>query len=230
MNDPAARGYDRLAPWYQTLERMRFGGGLQRARVALLTDLPHCQHALFIGDGDGRLLQAFAVQQPQCRVTSIDISSRMLDRQRQRLGRRCAFAEEPQVRWVQADIRRCDISPQRYDLIVTAFHLDCFPEEEVGRLVERLEAALREQGCWYVVDFAIPRGGWRRLWARFWTAMMIAFFRWQTALATSSLPDVRQVFADRGWTVKGQRVSRGGMLYSVLLRRPSRTGPQVGDG
>lgn len=223
VSDRVARGYDRLAPWYQTIEWLRFGGGLQRSRTALLNELPRCQQALFIGDGDGRLLQAFARQQPDCRVTSIDVSSRMLACQRQRLAclspRLGEQADGAQYHWVQADIRQYEVPPQQYDLIITAFHLDCFTQSEIESLVDRLGESLRCQGYWYVVDFAVPKRGWRRHWARFWTAVMIAFFRWQTGLASSAIVDIPQVFFDRGWTVLTQQVSPSGMQFSMLLRR-----------
>lgn len=225
VNDRAARGYDRLAPWYQAIEWLRFGGGLQKSRTALLNDLPDCQQALFIGDGDGRLLQAFAQQQPDCRVTSIDVSPRMLSYQRQRLARqRQRLGKQldgSQYQWVQADIWQYDVPPQRYDLIVTAFHLDCFTQSEIEHLVVRLAKGLRCQGCWYVVDFAVPERGWRRYWARFWTAVMIAFFRWQTGLSTRMIVDIPQVFFELGWTTIAARVSPSGMRFAMLLRRPA---------
>ncbi len=217
MNDRVARGYDRLAPWYQAIEWLRFGGRLQTARIALLKDLPRCQRALFIGDGDGRLLQAFAAEQPECRVTSVDISAQMLARQRQRIG---PGADSSQYQWVQADIRQYKLPRQRYDLIVTAFHLDCFQVAEIEALAVRLAAAVRPRGCWYVVDFAIPKRGWRRFWARFWTALMIAFFRWQTGLVTTEIVDLPELFLQHGWTVIGQRVSSSGLQFSMLLRCP----------
>lgn len=225
VSDRVARGYDRLAPWYQAIEWLRFGGGLQKSRIALLNDLPECQQALFIGDGDGRLLQAFAQQQPDCRVTSIDVSSRMLAYQRQRLANQSQRLGEQldgsQYQWVQADIRQYEVPPQRYDLIVTAFHLDCFTQAEIEHLVVRLAKGLGGQGYWYVVDFAVPKRGWRQYWAKCWTAVMIAFFRWQTGLSSRTIVDIPQVFFQLGWTATAEQVSPSGMRFAMLLRRPA---------
>lgn len=107
-----ARGYDRLASSYRGIEWLVFGSQLQRARVALIDQLPDWNRLLILGDGDGRLLeQLYAYrrsreqhrmlshqsphqrsQQPsgaQSRswsITSVDYSSAMLQRQQSRLA------------------------------------------------------------------------------------------------------------------------------------------------
>lgn len=97
-------GYDRLAKWYACIERLRFRGTLQRARLSLLDELPSVQRVLFLGEGDGRLLVPFARRQPQAEIVSLDISGAMIRRQYQRFT---ASGCSNRIRWVQANVSRC---------------------------------------------------------------------------------------------------------------------------
>lgn len=210
-----ARGYDQLAPFYQSMERLRFGSSLQRARTSLLDQIPDCENALFLGDGDGRLLTEFSRRRPQCRVTSLDISERMLRLQQRRLKRR---NDKSNVQFVHADVRDWTAPPETFDLIVTAFHLDCFKASEVAELTARLTPSLRERGCWYVVDFAIPDGGWKRHWARVWSTAMILFFRIQTGLQGKEIIDFRRMFGHLGWSALAEFESPNGFQFATIFQ------------
>ncbi len=108
-NARSQRGYDRLARGYQGLEWLVFGNQLQRARVALIDQLPVWQRLLIYGDGNGRLLEQLYAVRCGCEthtpstelssacertlpsdrpwsITSVDHSPAMLRRQQLRLA------------------------------------------------------------------------------------------------------------------------------------------------
>jgi ubiquinone/menaquinone biosynthesis C-methylase UbiE len=192
--EKSIRGYDRLARPYRCLEQSLFRGQLQRARLAMLGDLPDTKHALILGDGDGRLLEQLCRAQPGCRFTSVDQSGQMLRRQRQRVER--AEASE-RVELVAADARDFRPTLSQYDLLVTAFFLDCFSSQELPCLLDQWLRGVRAGGLLYFVDFTQPRSGWRRYRAVLYLAIMHRFFRWQTGLPNRRLVDLDAVLNEQ---------------------------------
>ena len=213
--DKSVRGYDRLARPYGWLERSLFRGHLQRARLALLGDLPETKHALVLGDGDGRLLEQLCRAQPRCRVTSVDQSGQMLRRQRQRLER---VGASDRVEWVHADARDFRPTASQYDLIVTAFFLDCFSRQELPSLLEQWLDGVRSGGVLYFVDFVQPRSGWRRSRAAGYLAIMHRVFRWQTGLPNRSLVDLIAVLDERPISLIKSTRHNHEMIVSRLYR------------
>ena len=194
MNDNAksVRGYDRLAKIYRGLEICLFGNALLRARLALLEQLPRVGRALVLGDGTGRLLEELCITQPDCRITSVDQSRQMLNQQRRRVERIGAI---DRVDLIQADVRSYDVPENHFDLVVAAFFLDCFSDDELAENVPRFVAGLRDDGTFYFVDFVWPSSTWRRRQATAYQWLMHRFFRWQTGLPNRRLVDLETVLA-----------------------------------
>ncbi len=217
----AQRGYDRLAPFYQTLEKCLFGARLQAARTALLSDLPQVSHAVFLGDGDGRLLRAFCQRQPNCRVTSLDQSQAMLEKQRQGLA---AIGAASRVAYIQADVLEDPLSALTRDkppieLLVTAFFWDCFTQQQLASLIEAWINAIEPGGYLYVVDFCHPNTKWRRIQSAIYQSLMHVLFRFQTGLPNRRLIELTPMF-DRP-DLKLQREDRSvhPMLFSRLYQK-----------
>ncbi|TWU65132.1 class I SAM-dependent methyltransferase [Crateriforma conspicua] len=227
-------GYDRLAKWYRWVEWSRFGGRLQRARQRGLDDLPASPNAvLFVGDGDGRLLESFLQRFAPEQVVSVDYSRQMLLLQRKRIDgagwsqdSNASTDNQSVVRFVQADSRQLPIE-RRFDVVVTAFHLDCFVDDELDDVVRQIGCCVQSDGVWYVVDFIEPRGGLTRWWAVMWSNLMIIFFRYATGLETRRLPDVSGAMGRAGWQKYSQRRDFLGWIDSSVYRR--RIDPSV-DG
>lgn len=130
-----------------------FGVRLHQTRLALLDQLPSIQTALFLGDGDGRLLEAFCKRQPHADVTSIDQSPKMLASQRCRIDR---LSHSGQIHFELANAIDYKPPEQSFDLIVSAYFLDCFTEQQLRESLPRWLAALKPDGKLYYVDFCVP--------------------------------------------------------------------------
>ncbi|MDQ1692567.1 MAG: hypothetical protein QOH85_102, partial [Acidobacteriaceae bacterium] len=157
MSAPA--NFNRLAHAYRWMEYLSFGTCLMYVRQWRIPEMQHRRRALVYGDGDGRFLARLVRQAPGLQVTAVDASARML----QVAARRLPPAASVQL--VQADAlgfqpsrEQLSFEPGGYDLIVSHFFLDCFSEDEVGCLVERVNAAAAESAVWVISDFAVPRG------------------------------------------------------------------------
>jgi ubiquinone/menaquinone biosynthesis C-methylase UbiE len=163
--------FDRVAPFYRTLEWLVFGDQLQRARVAFLAEIETPSRVLITGEGDGRFLADFVRQYPDAEVDCVDASERMIALARSRLG------AGHRVTFIHADIRDRSLPPQHYDLIVTHFFLDCFTEEVLSTVVSKLADSATSDAQWLIADFCEPPRGWRRLWTRWLIPVMYGFFR-----------------------------------------------------
>ena len=211
--------FDGVAQWYRALETIAFGNALQRARIACLDEIGSPHRALIVGEGNGRFLCELVSRQPTLDVDCLDASARMLDLARHRI-----LAKQPdragRIRFLHCDIDSWQ-SEHRYDLIVTHFVLDCFNEDQVGRIVARLAQAAAEDAAWLLADFRMPPAGFQRIHARAWLAVMYRFFRSIAGIEARDLVDPSPFLRAEGFALARQYLFRRGMLKSELWRRNS---------
>jgi len=209
--------FDAVAPWYRSLETIAFGNALQRCRVAYLSEVGSSRRALVVGEGNGRFLCALLRAHPEIEVDCVDASDRMLELARQRIQRELPRSAA-QVRFLHRDVSSWAPPENRYDLVVTHFVLDCFPEAELVDVIKRLARAAKPKAVWLLADFRIPARGSARLRARVWLAVMYRFFRLTARIPASQLIDPTPFLQAAGFTLARQRLFRRGMLKSELWR------------
>jgi hypothetical protein len=124
------------------------------------------------------------------------------------------------VFFICADARGFSPDAGHYDAVVTLFVLDCFIPQDVASVVMRMGAALSTEAPWIFSDFTLPPRGIARLRARAWLALLYAFFRWETALAVSSLPPSEEILEEAGWRRSETLGLQWGLLRSSVYRRP----------
>lgn len=211
--------FDRLAPAYQTLEHITFGGLLHWCRTAHLERLRECRRALILGDGDGRFLADLLRTNPHVEVDSLDISTGMLALARRRTAK--IPGAPNRVRFTLGDARTDPLPASGYDLIVTNFFLDCFCPAELAAVVRRVAAACAPDALWVDGDFRLPVSGWARPVARALLATMYAFFRLTTRLPTGRLTDPAPLLAAEGFSLIEEVTRLRGFLSSRLWMRGS---------
>ncbi len=189
------------------MEYAAFGRALERRRAAFLGAAYTARRVLALGDGDGRALAALLAAAPRARIDYVDASAKMMALARARAGTH-------RVNYRRADARALRLRNSQYDLVVTHFFLDCFNDAELSALVERTARAAAPSARWIVSEFRPAT-----LFARLLIALMYAFFRGATGLATRRLADHHPHLACNGFRL--QRVERtwGGMLASELWVR-----------
>jgi ubiquinone/menaquinone biosynthesis C-methylase UbiE len=207
--------FDSLSRPYRWLERIAFGGALERARFAHLDALSEARRVLLLGDGDGRFLEQLLRIAPEARVDSIDASAGML-----RLAEaRVTPADRARVSLQRADALTVPLRDAEYDTVVTLFFLDCFTPSETRALVQRVSSALEPRATWLFADFAIPEQGLQRFGARLVTGGLYWFFRWQTGITAQHLPDSEGEIAAAGFRATQAKSLAFGLLRSVMFRR-----------
>jgi ubiquinone/menaquinone biosynthesis C-methylase UbiE len=210
--------FDAIAPAYQTLETIAFGGALQRARSACLGKIGTPRRGLIAGEGNGRFLCELLRRHPSIEVDCVDASQRMLKLARQRIERRLP-TDATRVRFLQRDIRSWTPPEASYDLIVSHFFLDCFADEGLSDVVAKLSRAATPSATWLLADFCIPAGGFARVRAGLWLAAMYRFFRLTAGIEAANLEDPSPFLRTAGFTLASQHLFRSGMVKSQLWRR-----------
>ncbi len=210
--------FDALAPWYRTLEWIAFGDELQRCRVACLGEIAAPRRALIIGEGNGRFLCELLRFHPEVEVDCIDASHRMLQLARKRIADELGNRLE-RVHFLHDDIMSWSPPKHHYDLVVTHFVLDCFPEAVVAGITKKLALAAMADANWLLADFCVPRNGMARFCARSRLAMMYLFFRLMTRIEARELVDPTPLMRAEGFVLARQHPFRKGTLKSEMWRR-----------
>jgi ubiquinone/menaquinone biosynthesis C-methylase UbiE len=210
--------FDALAPWYRTLEWVAFGDDLQRCRVACLGEITAPRRALIVGEGNGRFLCELLRLHPGVEVDCLDASQRMLRLARERVDRELPGRAES-VRFLHQDITLWTPPEHRYDLLVTHFVLDCFPEAAVAGIIKKLARAATDDVNWLLADFCVPANGIARLHARAWLAAMYMFFRVTARIDARELIDPTALLRAEAFGSARQHLLRCGFLKSEMWRR-----------
>jgi SAM-dependent methyltransferase len=215
--------FDRLAPAYQALERVTFGGLLHWCRTAHLARLGACRRALVLGDGDGRFLADLLRANPEIEADSLDISAGMLALARRRVA--AVPGGLSRVRFVRADARTDSLPGAGYDLVVTNFFLDCFRPAELAAVVRRGAAGCAPGATWVDGDFRVPPGGWERVAAKALLAAMYTFFCVATRLPARRLTDPAPLLEAEGFALAGEASRLRGFLSARLWVRAATATP-----
>jgi SAM-dependent methyltransferase len=193
---------DRLAPWYEFLERATYGDILWRARTHFLPQLSG--RVLLLGDGDGR----FAAQLAQRRVTVevLELSAGMITQAQKRPAAQS-------IRFHHADARTWPFPPAHYDAVVAHFFWDCFNPADLAPLLARVLPSLKPGGLWIISEFRAER--W---WQRWVVRAMYVAFGWLTGLRVRQLPGYEAAFQTAGLRKVAERTRLAGLVVSQQWR------------
>ena len=206
--------FDRLAPFYRTMERFTAGDKLQRCRVTFLGEIPEPRKVLLAGEGHGRFLPECVKRFPEARIVVVDASQRMLEIA-------AAKVTSSRVEFVLADLLQWQGTPGEFDLIVTHFFLDCFPPAELAAVVIKLGELAAPQADWLLADFEIAPAGPARWRSRLIVATLYRFFRLVTSLKADALTPPDGDLLKAGFTRHRRVTSEWGLLKSEWWRRSS---------
>lgn len=214
---PATIDCDFIAPFYQPVEHLCFGDALDRRRTAFLPFLHDAQQAISCGEGDGRFMAAFLGSNPRVQVTAVDVSCRMLEIARRRVGQ---MGDGFQQRAQYFCTELTAFQPQaNFDLIATHFFLDCFSTSELQDVVQRIAGWAAPGARWVVSEFHQPSHGLAHLWTGAVVRSLYAAFRVTTGLRVTRLPHWHPALVAAGLELQRQEYACGGLLVSELWQR-----------
>lgn len=207
--------FDRLARYYDSMEYVLAGTKLERARAAHLPALAHCQRILSVGEGHGRFAALCARLHPEADLVCIDSSKQMLTRAAKRLSK-LGPSVQSRVTLCHQDVLQWQPRETPFDAVVTCFFLDCFPHEDLGRIIKKLTSCCRANAVWLNVDFSLPTTGLTRTRARFVHWLMYAFFRSAVRLPARSLAEPGPLLEAEGWRRCRQQSFEWGLITSTV--------------
>ncbi|MEZ2348506.1 class I SAM-dependent methyltransferase [Terriglobus sp. RCC_193] len=212
-------GFDRLAKPYRWMEYLSFGTALEHCRFHFLPLLRNTQHALLLGDGDGRFTAALLQQAGTADAFAIDDSAAMLHA----LQERCtAIGAASRLRTLCTRLNDGlpeAIAGKHFDLIATHFFLDCLRDTEVERIVHDAALCTTSDAYWVISEFRVPNHGVMRLPSRLIVRLLYLAFRILTGLRAQKLPDYGAILRLYGWRMQQQKTWLAGLLVSELWQR-----------
>ena len=203
-----ARGFDRVAGYYDRLAKLVFGDSLLKAQHALTNALPGRKTILVAGGGTGAVLAALRKAKPK-QLHFLEASKKMMA-----LAKKNDYGAYP-INWLYADVREVDLPA--VDVVVTQFFLDVFEQEEAKHLIKRLAAHVPEGGYWLYADF-LPAAEvqWYQgilLW------LMLRFFRITVGLSAKAVTNHLPMIEAQGFRCIASERHVNGMVQVCLLRK-----------
>jgi ubiquinone/menaquinone biosynthesis C-methylase UbiE len=210
--------FDALALHYRWMERVLAGEKLQRARLAFVDCVRDTRRVLLVGEGHGRFLEECVRAFPGANLTVVDESARMLSVARSGVEKENR-ARAAKMEFIHSDVLQWTPPARAFDLIVTNFFLDCFPESLLPSVIQKLSAAASSQARWLIADFQIPSNGLARRRAKLIHATMYLFFRMATRLPARRWIDPDPFLRAEGFLLGARTVSEWGLIRSDCWHR-----------
>lgn len=213
----APPNFNRIASLYRWSEYLALGTLLEQVRFYFLPQLKNRGNALILGDGDGRFLARLLSQDLALHAVAVDSSTKMLELLQTRCLRSAPDAAS-RLRTIHGSALEVEV-PLQTGLIATHFLLDCFTQEQVDALAQRLAAHVAPGCLWVVSDFETPRHPLLRpLGAAYIRALYLAF-RVLTGLRITRLPNPQRALVAAGFIRIERHTRCGGLLYTELWKK-----------
>jgi ubiquinone/menaquinone biosynthesis C-methylase UbiE len=186
--------YDKIAPIYDTLSKLVFNRSQLLGQIEQLKNLSDNQHILICGGGSGKILDEISIRMPRgIQILYLDSSQKMIEIAKTR-NRGSNIIE-----FVCQDILEFE-TDRRFDVIVTSFFFDNFPEDKANYVFEKLDNLLISNGLWFQNDFTLSSntGIW---WKSIMLKIMYLFFNLTSNLGNSKLIEMEAIFDAHSYKV-----------------------------
>lgn len=107
----------------------------------------------------------------------------------------------------------------KFDLIMTNFFLDQFPEVELKQLIAALNKTLIAGGNWYYTDFVLDTNNKHYWWQKILVLVMYQFFRLTTNGKTQRLIDTTTFFKINNLRLVREEKTYKGLICTRLYEK-----------
>lgn len=192
--------FDKVAKVYDALAALVFGDKLDKAQQTFVNKLKCNEKILIIGGGTGKILE-WLPQDAGLMVDYLELSSQMIEKARKRRSKAL------ETNFIQDDIM---MHEGKYDVIIANFFLDCFNEEQLVRVIEKIESLMKVKGKLIVADFSLSTGQRDQLLNK----LMHRFFKLVANLESDHLKDIRGIILQSEFIETHYRDFDRGQLFS----------------
>ena len=199
------KGYDLLAPVYDTLVKFVFKNQLYHAQNYYLNRLTIDQHILIVGGGRGKILETMDQQNIPLKITYLDASKKMI----------CYASRYPaknlDIQFMTGKAENFKPT-KKYDILITPFFLDQFEGSDLEKIIFTLSGFIRKQGIWIVTDFNKTE----KFRHRFLVKCMYHFFKFFTGIKAGKLSDYAYLIEKYEFTLVDSKQFSDGFIKSFL--------------
>ncbi|QDW26607.1 methyltransferase domain-containing protein [Pedobacter sp. KBS0701] len=204
--------YDKIANHYDTLSRLVFFKSQVNAQVNQLQYIPKDSSVLIVGGGTGSILEEITKIYPNgLKIVYVEISAKMIA-----LSQKRDFKNN-QVEFVNLGIE--DFSTDTvFDVVLTPFLFDNFAEQRAAKVFNLLNASLKKDGLWFLVDFSLNKnnGNW---WKWLLLKSMYSFFKLLGIVEANHLIDMNPYFLNADYQVLELRLYYGNFIKAVIFKK-----------
>lgn len=205
MSKTLARGFDRLAPFYDSLARLFIGEGIKQSQRQFLPNLHNKKKLLILGGGTGWILPHLFEINSSLEVHYIDVSENMIARAKREIS------SANSIQFIVGTIDSC--KEYGFDCVITNFFLDLFKDAELDPVIFRIKQRLLPEALWLVTDFVN-----QTRWHAWMLKVMYIFFRISTGLKTTCLPAWNSALIRAGAIKEDEKYFNRGFIQAVIFK------------
>ncbi|HEY5919069.1 MAG TPA: methyltransferase domain-containing protein [Chryseolinea sp.] len=202
------RGFDVIAPYYDSLARLVFGDSIRRCQLEYLDKIPPDAQVLIIGGGTGWLLSELIKINPSCRVWYLESSMKMLEMTKARFD----GVSNPKIVFIHGTEKNLQQYTEiHFDAVITNFYFDLFTSASLNLALGEIKKCF-SPGVTLLVSEFVARTRWHRLLL----FLMYRFFRWTCAIEARNLPDWEDQLKKNGFVQRSEATFYFGFIKSSM--------------
>ncbi|KRT15318.1 hypothetical protein ASU31_14905 [Pedobacter ginsenosidimutans] len=204
--------YDKIASHYDTLSRLVFFKSQVNAQINQLPYIQEGNTILIVGGGTGWILEELAkIYSGGLKIVYVEISAKMIALSQKR------NYKSNHVEFVNIGIEdfKTDVV---FDVILTPFLFDNFEEQRAVKVFDQLNAYLKKDGLWFLVDFSLNKinGNW---WKWLLLRLMYGFFKLLGIVEANQLIDMNPYFFKANYLIVEERLYYGSFIKATIFRK-----------
>ncbi len=187
--------FDRVATVYDRLAQLVFGNAIQKAQEYFLNDVPLKSKVLILGGGTGALLAKLLELKHTNEVWYIEASEKMLKLSKEKTN------DSGRVHFIHGTENSIP-SEIRFDVVITNFYLDLFPDELLDSVLGKIQNACKPDAMWLATDFIDGKKWWQFALLK----IMYSFFQITCGVQATHLPNWNQSLVSRSLVKKKSKL------------------------
>ncbi len=187
--------YKPVSKYYDLLSKCYSLGQIPRCRNAFTSNITADASVCFVGAGHGT--EAILAAEQGAQVTVVDVSQSMLGEFQKNLDK-ASDSTRQRVTIILDDITQV---LERYDIVVSNFFLNVFPEPQMLKMLDALLEKCNASGCLVIGDFIYQseRNGLIRLLQKLNWFFALKVFRLFVRNAQHPIYNYQPHLQERGW-------------------------------
>jgi len=207
------KGFNALSPFYDILSQLLFGRALFTSQNYFLNEIKSANSILVFGGGTGKLLLELIKQGPSQHLYYLDISDKMIRKSKRLISKKHPEALN-KITFKVGSFQDLPKS-QFFDVVITSYVLDCFPEEKLHTVMKKLDSALLPEGKWLFTDFNVSQHSvLMKSFSKLVIKTLYFTFNVICSLGVNRLPDFKLPFLQFGYTLISEKTFIKGLLVS----------------